>query len=72
MRSPQLTNGPLSVRLAAEALILDERCLGPAGVVCPDCQRALDVAQGRWMPRNPDASLGTWLLGQPSDGAVDQ
>ena len=39
-------------------VILDERCLGPAGIVCPDCQLALDVAQGRWVPRNPDATWG--------------
>lgn len=39
-------------------VILDERCLGATGIVCPGCQGPLDVSQGRWVPRNPGARWG--------------
>ena len=39
-------------------VILDERCLGPTGIICPNCQCPLDAATGRWVPRNPAASWG--------------
>ena len=38
--------------------ILDERCLGRTGIVCPDCQGSLDPLQGRWVPRNPHTTWG--------------
>jgi hypothetical protein len=46
-----------------EAVILDERCLGPNGVVCSRCQTALDVRTGRWVARHPDSTWadGFWL-----------
>src|SRR4051812_15065908 len=39
-------------------VILDERCLGPAGIRCPKCEAALDVRTGRWVPRNPNSKWG--------------
>ncbi len=42
----------------AAQVILDERCLGAAGVVCPGCQAALDVRAGRWVARHPDSQWG--------------
>lgn len=41
-----------------KGVILDERCLGPEGVVCPDCGDAVDPQRGRWVPRNPHSTLG--------------
>lgn len=38
--------------------ILGERCLGPHGIVCPDCQSPIDARQGQWVPRNPQSSWG--------------
>lgn len=38
--------------------ILDERCLGLTGPVCPGCQRPIDTKQGRWLPRNPGSRWG--------------
>jgi len=38
-------------------VILDERCLGVRGIVCPDCQFSIDPRLGRWVSRNP---LSTW------------
>jgi hypothetical protein len=37
---------------------IDERCLGPTGLVCPTCQSLLDASQGSWVPRNPDSTWG--------------
>ncbi len=39
-------------------VLLDERCLGETGPMCPDCVKPIDVRQGRWMPRNPTSSWG--------------
>lgn len=41
-----------------KSTILDERTLGPRSVVCPECAMPLDTAQGRWVPRNPQAKWG--------------
>ena len=41
-----------------KGVILDERCLGPHGIVCPDCQAPIDPRQGRWVPRNPQSTWG--------------
>ncbi len=47
----------------AAAVILDERCLGAEGVVCPHCRAPLDPMQGRWVARYPHATWGDgyWL-----------
>jgi Phage terminase large subunit (GpA) len=37
---------------------IDERCLGPVGIICPQCQSPLDASQGIWVPRNPGATWG--------------
>jgi hypothetical protein len=39
-------------------VIPDERCLGAAGITCPQCQTLLNVADGHWVARNPDATWG--------------
>lgn len=39
-------------------VILDERTIGPVGVICPGCSAALDPKQGRWIARNPQATWG--------------
>lgn len=41
-----------------KGVILDERCLGPAGIICPECQSPLDPRQGHWVARNPAAVWG--------------
>jgi hypothetical protein len=41
-----------------KSVILDERCLGPDGIICPKCQLSLDVTTGRWVPRHPEATWG--------------
>ena len=41
-----------------QGVILDERCLGTASPVCPECQAALDPACGRWVARHPEATWG--------------
>jgi hypothetical protein len=38
--------------------ILDERCLGPVGPACSECQGPLDPRSGRWVPRNPASTWG--------------
>jgi len=38
--------------------ILDDRCLGPTGPVCPACQTPIDPTRGRWLARNPGSSWG--------------
>jgi Phage terminase large subunit (GpA) len=38
--------------------ILDERSIGPSGIMCPQCQAALDKLAGRWVPRNPQSTWG--------------
>lgn len=41
-----------------KSVILAEQSLGPKGLICPDCSLPLDPQQGRWVPRNPDATWG--------------
>lgn len=41
-----------------KGVILDEHALGPKGIICPGCDQSLDATQGRWVPRNPQASWG--------------
>jgi len=41
-----------------KGVILDERSLGPEGIICPDCSESLDPREGRWVPRNPKATWG--------------
>jgi hypothetical protein len=38
--------------------VLDERCLGPAGPVCPECQGSITPSRGRWVARNPTSTWG--------------
>ena len=37
---------------------LDESCIGPASLVCPECQQPIDPRQGLWLPRNPQSVWG--------------
>jgi len=47
-------------------VVLDEHSLGPHGVICPTCQRDLDPQQGRWTPRNSEATWGEgFWVGHP-------
>jgi Phage terminase large subunit gpA, ATPase domain len=48
----------LPCRDCRDWVILDEHCLGPTGVVCPNCQKNLDVKEGRWIARNPRSAWG--------------
>jgi hypothetical protein len=41
-----------------KGVILDERCLGSTGIVCPECEALLDPRQGHWVARNPTATWG--------------
>lgn len=53
-------------------LILDERCLGPKGLVCPDCLQPIDLRQGRWIARNPASTWGDgYLINHPMVPWVD-
>lgn len=46
-----------------KGVILDERSLGSAGIICPDCHSPLNPRDGRWVARNPNAQWGAgfWL-----------
>lgn len=48
----------LPCRGCRRGVILDERCLGPTGPICPDCQAPLDRQEGQWVARNPHSSWG--------------
>jgi hypothetical protein len=37
---------------------IDERCLGPVGLVCPRCQSSIDATRGRWVTTNPQSTWG--------------
>ena len=39
-------------------VILDERTIGPVGIICPTCSAAINPAAGRWIARNPHATWG--------------
>jgi len=39
-------------------VIPDERCIGLHGIICPECQIAIDPRNGRWVPRNPQSTWG--------------
>ena len=41
-----------------QQVLLDEKCLGLTGPVCPGCQEIIDPRQGIWIPRNPDSAWG--------------
>jgi hypothetical protein len=40
------------------AVVIDERSIGPVGLICPDCQAPVDATAGCWVPRNPGAAWG--------------
>ncbi len=42
----------------SKPVTIDERALGPWGLICPDCRHPVDPAQGKWIPRNPGATWG--------------
>jgi hypothetical protein len=48
----------VSCRGCGAGIILDERCLGPLGLICPTCGATLDVKTGQWQARNPDSTDG--------------
>jgi hypothetical protein len=37
---------------------IDERALGPHGLICPHCQGAIDASQGAWQPHHPESLWG--------------
>ena len=41
-----------------KGVILDERCLGPQGIVCPDCQVPIDPRSGRVDCPQPAVHMG--------------
>jgi hypothetical protein len=44
--------------VCGRGVILDERTIGLAGVICPGCSAAIDPAAGQWVARNPQATWG--------------
>lgn len=48
----------ISCRKCSQPFILDERCLGPSGVICPHCKTPNDPRRGRWVARNQGATWG--------------
>ena len=42
----------------SKPVTIDERALGPEGLICPDCGHSVNAAEGRWVPRNPHATWG--------------
>jgi hypothetical protein len=39
-------------------VLLDERAIGTRSFICPSCAAPINPSQGRWVPRNPQATLG--------------
>jgi hypothetical protein len=39
-------------------VIFDEHCLGPQGIICPECGGDVDPRRGRWIPRNMQSTWG--------------
>jgi hypothetical protein len=39
-------------------VILDESCIGPASLICPECQQPIDSRHGLWVARNPGSVWG--------------
>jgi hypothetical protein len=48
----------IECRACKKGVILDQRCLGPKGTICPTCNTLIDPRQGVWVPRNPGATWG--------------
>ena len=46
-----------------KGVILDERSLGPVGIICPNCGGSLNPRDGRWVARNPHGhwGVGFWV-----------
>lgn len=46
-----------------QSVILDQRALGTAGLICHRCQLAIDPRAGEWVARHPHATWGSgyWL-----------
>lgn len=44
--------------VCGQRVFLDEKVLGPAGPVCPDCSERIDPSTGLWVPRNPGSNWG--------------
>ena len=46
-----------------KGVIFDERSIGPTCIECPDCHAPVNPAQGKWVPRNPNAiwGAGYWI-----------
>lgn len=42
----------------ANEVTIDERCLGPVGLICPPCELPINAAQGRWVATNPHSTWG--------------
>jgi hypothetical protein len=40
------------------SVILDQACIGPASLICSNCQQGIDPRQGLWVPRNPHSEWG--------------
>jgi hypothetical protein len=38
--------------------LLDEKCLGLKGPICPTCSELIDPSRGIWTPRNPKSTWG--------------
>jgi hypothetical protein len=45
-------------RNCGAGVTIDERCLGPTGLICPACQSDLDVKEGTWVAQNPHSKWG--------------
>ena len=41
-----------------QSAIPDERMLGSASLICPNCQHPVSAADGRWVARNPNSKWG--------------
>jgi hypothetical protein len=50
-------------RNCSRGIAISERALGTDGLICPDCQLAIDPRQGKWVARHPHAvwGQGYWI-----------
>jgi len=46
-----------------QPVILDETCIGPTALICPECDQPINPRAGAWVPRNPESTWGAgyWI-----------
>jgi hypothetical protein len=45
-------------RQCGQGVVLDQRCLGPSGILCPGCRGPINPRDGAWVARNPRTTWG--------------